>query len=102
MKKVILSLCLLTSVSSFASTKTMCLTTKLSALDFINAVSSSESLSILKGPHRDVSMIEVFAISDNGRSAKMNITYSGTVGQGETVTYQANKNCDARGRIELE
>ena len=102
MKKMILALSLFASFSAHASSKSMCLATKMSALDFIHAVSSSESLSILKGPRRDISKIEVFAISENGRSAKMNITYLGSVGEGETVTYQANKNCVARGRIELE
>lgn len=97
---VILSLTI--SFGAFASANSTCESAKQTKLEFIQAIASSEALAILQGPHRDVSVIEVFAMSNDGLHAKTNIIFSGTIGNSKPVTLNVLINCDAGGVLELE
>ena len=99
-------LIILTSYEAFATSpqgkNSACETTRLSRLEFIQAIASSEALAKLQGPRRDVSAIEVFALSNSGRVARINVTFSGSVGYSKPITLRASINCDAGGILELE
>lgn len=97
--KLISNLVLISMVLSSSAFASTCETTKLSKLDFIQAIASSEALSNLKGPRRDVSKIEVFAVSDAGLNARANITFADS---NQVITVKAAINCDAGGILELE
>lgn len=73
-----------------------------SEAEIIQLIAASEALGIQTGPKRVASNIEVFALSENGRESRVNITFAGTVGKSEVVTFKASLNCDAGGVMELE
>lgn len=102
MKKIttILGLVLMSS-TVFGAEGSVCKmpTTK---LEMIQAIASSEALAIQTGPRRDVSAIEVFALSDDGSVGRVNITFSGTNGNSKVVTLKASINCKAGESLELE
>lgn len=82
-----------------------CSARKLTRLDVIQQVASSEALAMQTGPKRDVSKIEVFASSDDGHVSYLNVTFTGSVGNSKPVTLKASLNCDAgdgSGVMELE
>jgi hypothetical protein len=80
-----------------------CASKSATKLDFIGMIANSEAIGQHAGLHRDVSTIEVFAVSSD-LTARANITYTDINGSGDSnpVTYNVRLNCDAGGVIELE